>query len=347
MRTLLSDLWPFVTGRTDHPLYRYELVHWSRLLVWRRSGWLMSLIAIGAPLVLVGAPMAIVLQRWLFPAYSFSSIALAAVTTLLIGQETAKQLACLGAAALTGVAMSDSEAQADDLLRLSPLPPRQIVLAKLGAALRPFLLWPIVVTAARLLLLLADTPGWAGALFEQRASMNPAWLPFLMKMPPAIGQTVFKPAFWGFQLWETFSRQLDAVWMTGIGPLWLIYYLLQPLFDFVLFTGLGLFAASRARTRAGGLSAALGFAMVVWVLGYVGERALSVLVTLLWSMERPFGMVVTPPEWMIGMPAMDGGFIVVIGPFETMLVLVVIVKVGLLLWLFYATNQQLRVVHQG
>lgn len=346
MRTLLSDLWPFITGRTGHPLYRRELVRWSRLSVWRRSVWILSLIAIGVPVLLLGVPMAMVLRYWLFPAYPFSSIALASVTTLLIGQEIARQLSCLSAAALTGAAMSADETQADDLLRLTPLLSRPIVLAKLGAALRPILVWPIVATTTRLLLFLATSPGWADALFELRQSMNPAWFPFLATMPPAIGQAIFKPAFWGYGLWQTFAQQIDAVRMTGIGSLWLAYYLLQPLLDFFLFTSLGLFAASKAHTRAAGLSAALGLGAATWILGYLGERVLSVLITLLWPTERPFGLFVTPPLWMVGMPAMDGGFIVIGGPFETMFVLIIIVKASLLLWLFRTTNQQFSLTSQ-
>lgn len=345
MRTLLSDLWAFTTGRTDNPIYRHELARWSHLPVWRRSGWLLFAVAFFASIIL-GGPLAVEKQLLVMNVPFLESdprfIIRAAAVILLIWQEITKQLVCLSSAALAGIVIST---QADDLLRLSSLPTRQIVLARLGAMLRPLLLWPLIIMPARCFLFTVAALEWGYAGY---VLPNTAWLNFLATMPPAFGQAMDNLARWGDWLWFLYPARISAIQVVDSGWPWLVYYLFQPLFDFMLFTSLGLFAASRARTRAGGLSAALGLAMVAWILGYVGERALSVLIMLLWPMKHPYtSLAGDPPRWMVGMPAMSSSVIANGGPFVAMLVLITVIKLGLLLWLFYAAKQQLSLTRQG
>jgi hypothetical protein len=254
---------------------------------------------------------------------------IAGLAALQVGQEIVKQMACLCAAGLAGAALA-ADAEEIDLLRLSPLPDRQIVLAKLAAALRPLLPLLIIATTARLALIL--TLEWSRTLFDMRAMLNMALMSIRASMPPIVADVIYGNIVWGYQLWELLARQADAIRSAGLWPPWLIDYLLQPSIDLALFTAIGLLAAGRARTRTGALQGALGLAAVVWIGGYLAERALAIGASGLWDLSAGSPFLVAVVQWTPGMPAMDGGYIVTGWPFAVMLIGVIAGKLGLL-WL--------------
>jgi hypothetical protein len=226
-----------------------------------------------------------------------------------------------------------------DLLRLAPLSTRQIVLAKLAAALRPLRSLVMVSIMARLILMLAL--GWSKALFEMRASLNPAVFSIRATMPPVIGGMIYGISVWGYQLWELLARQIDAIQISSLWPVWLLYYLLQPAIDLALFAGAGLCAVSWARTRTGGLLSAAGLGAALWIGGYLAERMAAVTASSMWLLSTGSRLFVTAVQWLPGIPAMDGSYIVIGWPFEAMLAAIILAKLALLWLLFGIASRQM------
>jgi hypothetical protein len=274
--------------------------------------------------------------------------------------EGIKQLTCLGAAVLTGTAISaEVEDQTADLLLLTPLSARQIVVAKLGAATR-LLRAPLAAVMIIRLLVLLTNPGLMASLFWfSEAMVFPLpTLPF--PASPAINQAAWALSRSGYRLLETSLWRLDNLRYQAVWPLWATYYVLQPALDAVLFAAVGLFASAQRRTRSGGQIAAVSLAAGLWLAGYLAERvavdglsliwaaALGYYPLLIWSPEWFVGYLpISPPGliemvWTVGLPVMPVGYLESGWLPVVMALLTVGSKVGLLWWLLNTTTQRTR-----
>ncbi len=276
MKTFLSEMWAFLFRRTRHPVYRRELTGWSYVGIWRglRRGCLplLALPILGS----VGCCGLMVLP--LLDSVSVEAlptIALALLGGVLVGGEIIRMLAGLIATALTATAISaEVEAETYGLLRLTPIPPRQIVLAKFGAAVRQLRLPVLAVTLTRALALVGGVVLLiviiVMAVVTTPSTQTPA--PGTSPLPPFPAPPKL------LSLVPTLATSLLAVVsVIVVGLMWLAYYLFQPFLNVMLFAAVGLFGSSLARTRSGGLFAAAALRVGLWMASYTANQVLSSL----------------------------------------------------------------------
>lgn len=274
MRSLLSETFFFLKGQPNHPVYRREVAGWSYLGFWRglRRGCLplMGLIMLG---------MSCCCGVMIVPAAFDTPDTTPTILFLMLpgilwfgifsGGEIINLLAGILATALTSTTISaEVEAETYPLLRLTPISPREIVLAKLGAAFNQLRLPVVTIMISRLIAVIG---GIALLIFYSIVLSNTGVSPGTSPaQPPSLEIPI-----------ETGITQLLPI-LTGVigllvaGVVWLMTYaFFKPFVDILLFLAVGLFASSLARTRSGGLFTAGGIRVALWVIGYVFSQVVS------------------------------------------------------------------------
>lgn len=305
MRSLFSALWLALWGAASDPIARHELARWRAAHV-RRT------LRIGmAALTLVGAGGATLLAAvpppYLLMQSPWAGTALGTIYFLLAGQDVLRLVAHVAAAALAGWAISaDIESRMMPVLGATPVSGSRIAGAKLGAALHEARWLVVAATAIRLLL--------GGLAWIKPEFPNSLWVPVasvtLGNFPPPVLRSVIPFSSMSYDALAGTLSRLAMMRTAGIGIPWLAYYVLQPGLDALLFASAGMLVASAARTRSAGLGASLGAVVGLLFGGYLGERALSIVLTWLIP-QAGLGPPIVPliPAWTFGLPAAESGFL--------------------------------------
>ncbi|MBN1311908.1 MAG: hypothetical protein JXB30_10850 [Anaerolineae bacterium] len=272
MSSLLSEIFLFLRGQSDHPIYHREAAGWSYVRAWRglrRSClplMLLIMLSMSCCCGLIFLPTAFE-DPTITPTVLFLMIPGVLWAGVLVGGEIINLLTGLLATALTATTISaEIEADTYALLRLTPIPPRQIVLAKLGAAFNQIRLPVITIMIARLvaivggILLLLFYVTVLGSELGGASSTPPT--------APAIPLDVWIPVL--------VPNIIGIAGLVVAGLFWLVNYaFIKPLEDILLFLAVGLFASSLARTRSGGLFTAGGIRVAMWMVSYVLSQFVS------------------------------------------------------------------------
>ncbi len=262
---LLRDALRFTTGRLEHPLLKRELLGWTYLGLWhtlRRGCLPLIMLTIAGSIACCGLSSLSAVDIANIP----ESLLLAGFFILfgiVIGGEIIRFATGLLATALSATTIS-AEVEGDrlSLLRVTPIPTREIVLAKFGAVIRQLRLPMAAVMVSR------------GVFLVGCAILIPLLIATTSQPAPT---TIPGSAL---TTWEALTYGLDAVFALIIGLMWLIYYLAEPFISTYLFGALGIFASSLSRTRTGGLFAAAGFRFAYAALAYVLSQMFSLVITL-------------------------------------------------------------------
>lgn len=305
MRAFIADFRAFLFGQRDHPIYQRERRGWSYIGLWRklRSGCLplMALVII-LPACACGLMAAALAEDVELERFTFT--ALLALLGFFAGGQWILWLAGLLATALTATAISaEVETQSFALLRMTDIPPRHIVLAKFAAVLTELRLplWASLIVRvifppaliAIVILMFVANPG-AGA-----ASGTPG------PSPPA---AALPPVEWLTLLQGVANVGLAVVSLLVAGLVWLIFYLVGPFLQIMLFAAVGMFGSSLARTRTNGLFTAAGIRVAMGGLSYVLSQMFGFLTQLA---MLPVAMNPTSAEWFTNLVANNPAIIVV------------------------------------
>jgi hypothetical protein len=291
------------------------------------------LASLAAVIILIGLPMSLLPPGYLIPVNRWGFLIAAGQMSLIVWGELLKQAVSIGGALLAiVVARRMFREQGGDLLALTPYSSRQVRLAMLGAVLR-YLLAPLLLATLIRILLVAviSQPQLSGSnLLVPTALLRLNAL----SVPLFIQRTVGGVSHVTYTLWELWTRQITTVAYLRIWPLWIAYYVVQPVWDALLLGLVALLAESKIRRGDEGLLGAAGVVVGLWIAGYLGERLLATGV--IWLRDS-WAYV----HWFPGIPAMGSGYIGVIGLFALTLGIVVGVK-GLILSLLLADMDRSR-----
>ncbi len=332
MKEFIAEVWRFLLGSPHHPIYRHELAGWSHLRLWRglRRGCLPGMIAL---LVGTAGCCGLITLASLSESDSeWSFAALAALFGMLIGGEIVRWLVGLLATAVTATSIS-AEVEADTyaLLRITPLSAREIVLAKFGAAVHQFRL-PVLAIALIRALFVLGTVAFFAALMAGSALEEP-----LRLLLPSVAASV--PLQTSYIL-AGVTALLAALFL-------LIYFLANPALLTLLYAAVGMLASSWARTRSGGLMAAIGLRVALWTAAYILSQAFTFSFSLL---SIPLSTLPTAPVWLERLAALEPSLMVMLVAFGIVLwlVLVVATQMGLtLLFLYLAVRRAERLPYEG
>jgi len=289
MRAFLFEMFQFMRGRPDHPIYRREKAGWSYVRLWRdlRRGCLPIILVIllltagccGA-MTLLSVAQDTADTDWF---YRILLILGAAVVGIFYAGELVLLIAGLIATVLTSTSISaEIEADTFGLVRLTLIPIREIVLAKFGAAIRE-LRTPVMVVVGTRAFLLCAIPGLVVmALFYAVASLGSAPANGGATSPGGLGSLLVPATMLGLVAGLQASF-LALISLLVAAALWLIYYFFQPILDMMLFSAVGVAASTLARTRASGLFAGFGLRVGLWagacVLNQIMSSAISIFLT--------------------------------------------------------------------
>ncbi len=316
----------------DDPIYRQIRKRLSIIIGKRRLLWV-TLGSIVLVFLLIGLPMSLLTPGWLVPNYDWAPAMAAAQLGLIIWQELVKQLVCFTIGILTAaVASSVTRDENQDMLYLTPYSPRQIRFSILRAVFYQFLLLLLGTLLIRSLLIILISA------FPQLMGENLLWLssilrPGFLRVPLFVQRSAGQLSHFEYDLWLLWIRQIEAITYLKVWPLWVGYYILQPIIDALLFGLAGLVVASRAQTRDGRLLGSLGVISGMWVMGYLGERLLAALI--MWAYNSYANL-----RWFVGVSAMDSGYINVWNLFATMMGVIIIIKLLLSGMLLRAINHK-------
>jgi hypothetical protein len=280
MGVSLFELFAYSIGRPNHPIYQREMAGWSYLGFWRRlrKGCLPLVAAIVVLMACFCGSLTLLsvndLEEW-------PLVAGAILVSVYFSQGIIHGLMGLLAIALASTTISaEIEAQTFHLLRTTPMPVKQIGLAKFGAAfhqvrlpvvavilLRVLLIVGVVVTIVAALILIPDVRPVSPAPLPQGAE------PIIQALP---GSTIA-------------ALLAGVVAVVVLGVLWLAYFLFKPVLNALLFVSIGLFGSTLGTTRSGGLIAAFGMRFALWVVSYVLSQVVSTGSSLLLSPLFAYG----------------------------------------------------------
>lgn len=324
MKEFIVGVWRFLFGNPHHPIYRHELAGWSYLRLWRglRRGCLPGMMALLVSMA--GCCGLITLASLDERSNRWPLAALAALFGMLIGGEVVRWLVGLLATAVTATAIS-AEVEADTyaLLRTTPIPAREIVLAKFGAAVRQFRLPVLAVALIRTLFVLGMGAFFVALIVGSTTGEPPRALP-----PSAAAPALLLASY-----------LLAGVMVLLAALLLLVYFLANPALLTLLYASVGMLTSSWARTRSGGLMAAIGLRVALWAASYILSQVLSFSFSLL---SIPFSMLPTAPLWLERLAALEPSLIVILVACGVMLwlALVIAAEVGLMLLLLYLTTRR-------
>lgn len=287
MRSFIAETWKFIAGQQEHPVYRHEVEGWSYVRFWRgmRRGCLPLIL-----LVVLGCACACGGLTLFDPSTNLNETALiatmAALIGLLTGGEIIRWLTGLLATVLAATTVSaEIEAETLGLLRLTPIPARQIVLAKFGAAFRQFRLPLIVVAIVRAVGIAGFLILLAVVILTDGSLTTPPTLPTL---PPAGSEVAWIVAAGGGVL-------LALV-------VWFAYTLVEPALSAFMFSAIGMLASSLSRTRATSLTLAAGIRVGLWAVSYVAGQVATGMLSLL---AVPVAAVPVAPLWLATLSTAD------------------------------------------
>jgi len=224
---------------------------------------------------------------------------------------------------------AEIEAETYGLLRLTSIPPHEIVLAKFSATLRQVRAPLLVLIGLRIaiiglggLILVALVA--AGAVFASSAAAS---LP-LVAARPAPAAALSLSLLYAMAI----ASALAAI------VLWLAYYAVRPVLEALVFAALGTFASSLARTRSGGLLTAGALRIALGMVSYIAGQVVSSFVSLA---ALPLAALPALPLWfqhMISEPALVILALGLIG--LLVLIVVLVIQIGLILLLLKSTIAQ-------
>lgn len=272
-------------GRVSGPVFDQETSGWSYLGFWRalRRGCLpMMLVLLLATAAGCTLPVVLVTftetMQWFERIMIFSIVLLVAV--LLTG-EVIKVLAGLLATALGAtVIASEIEGERLSMLRVTLLTSRQIVAGKFAAVLHELRLPFRMVVLARLIVLVGAVVLVISALIYgmiNAAEVAQAVTP-VTPLSPDMPTSPVSPASPVNPLTIVLVI-VDIVLSIVLVLAWLAYWLVEPLLSAALFTSMGVFGSSLARTRSSGLVTSLALRMGFWVLTYTVSQVVGLLAT--------------------------------------------------------------------
>ncbi|MBN1429597.1 MAG: hypothetical protein JXB07_14600 [Anaerolineae bacterium] len=322
-RSFLSEIFSFLRGQPNHPIYHKETAGWAYVRAWRglRRGCLplMALIMVSTscccglmifPTILDNSPSDT-------PTILFFTLPIILLLGVLSGGEIINVLTGFVATVLTATTISaEIEAQTYPLLRLTAIHPRQIMLAKLGAAFNQIRLPIITIMVARLVSIAGGVLLLVLYVIVQAES---AFLP----------QEVL-------EIWAQIVPHIPGIVSLLIsGLVWLICHaLLKPVVDMLLFLTIGLFASSFTRTRSGGLFAAGGIRVALWVASYILSQIASSFLSLatmplaIMAGSAPDAFeelaAISPNLWMLGAAVTTSGMVIIMIVLEFVLTLILL-----------------------
>jgi hypothetical protein len=310
---------------SDNPIARHVLGSLRAGRTKHAVGWGL-LASLAAVIILIGLPMGLLPPGYLIPINPWGFFIAAGQMSLIVWQEVLKQAVSIGGALLViVVARRMFRDRNGDLLALTPYSSRQVKLAMLGAVLRYLFVPLLLATLIRILLVaVISQPQLTGSNLLFPTAL---FRPDSIRVPFFIQRTVGGLSHMTYTLWELWTRQITTVAYLRIWPLWIAYYVVQPVWDTLLFGLAGLVVESKTQASDEGLLGAIGMIVGLWGAGYLGERLLATGVVWLrdsWAYVH----------WFMGIPAMGNGYIGVTGLFALTLGIVVGVKAlifGLLL----------------
>ncbi len=333
MSTFLGDAWAFLTARRDHPIYRHEMAGWSYLRLWRglRRGCLPLMgAALAASACCCGALSVSLLDNPRRLSIEWLLVPFAALIGLLVSGEIIRWLTGLLATALTSTAISSEvEAETYHLLRATPIPVREIVLAKFSAAFRQFRL-PLIVVALTRATFVLGVIALAVILLASEITASGPSAPAPTPAVPLPGPAVAAQAV-------SVASAVVAVLLAAV--VWFAYYLAAPTLGTLVFAALGMLASSWARTRAGGLIGAAGLRVALWLGSYVTGQFATFTFSLL---ALPAFALPTTPLWLERAQSIDPALVVfawAVGAIAWVLVLV-IAQLGVTLALLYVSARR-------
>jgi hypothetical protein len=280
MGVSLFELFAYSVGRPRHPIYRREMAGWSYLGFWRRlrKGCLPLVAAIVVLMTCFCGGLTLLsvddLEEW-------PLVAAAILVGIYLAQGIIHGLMGLLAIALASTTISaEVEAQTFHLLRTTPMPVKQIVLAKFGAAFRQVRLPVAAIILLRVLLIVGAVVAIAAALIliPDARPTSPA------PLPPGAGPII--QALPGSTIAALLAGVVAVVVLVA---LWLAYFLFRPVLNAMLFVSIGLFGSTLGKTRSGGLIAAFGMRFGLWVVSYVLSQVVTTGGSLLLSPLFAFG----------------------------------------------------------
>lgn len=340
MKQWLADIWRFASGRTSHPVYRRELAGWSYIGLWRslRRGCApISALAIAALTLvcsgmcwLIVAPDALETDiQWLIP--------IAILVGLFISERVFRFANGLVATVLGATAISaELEADTFALLRLTLIPPREIVAAKFGAVITQIRTPTVILILVRILIIAVVIIALVSLVMNAFPQISPTPQPVPSPIAPSLPPA---PPVSPLRTGLIVLLYVIAILMLILAVLlWLFYYVMLPVLEVFLFASLGLFASSLARTRGSGLLTAGGMRLVFWVGSYMAGQFFSVSLSFL---GLPLTLLPNIPQWLepvLSEPAVSL-ILIALGAL-VMLAIVVGIQVGLVIGLLSWTSRR-------
>lgn len=244
-------------ARSTHPVYRREIERWQRtrrIQPYRTGCAPLALVAFVGLGFLCGLttiePDTAPVDRLLI----WSWILLSA---LLVGQAFVMFATGLMSTALSATLISgELESETFGLLRVTGVPTSEIILAKYAAALRQLVAPLVVIVSTRVLFILGAavvvdftlrTQGLGGGLTGLLLEIPVEWI-----SPLSVG---------------TFAAASLA---------WLGYFVFKPILSLMLFSSVGLFASSTARTRVNGVITSILLRVALFVLRFIADQSVTV-----------------------------------------------------------------------
>lgn len=326
MSSFLVDVWAFLTNRRDHPVYRHETEGWSYLSLWRkvRRGCLPSTaLVLAGPAACCGLLSISLIENPGQPSLEWLIVPFAALTGLFAGGELIRWLTGLLATALTSTVLSSEvEAETYDLLRVTPLPVHEIVLAKFSASFQQFRLPLTTVILTRGVFILGLLA--LGSLLVA-SNATPLSSSLAAPSPPLVSEAELSAASVAASVIVGASALLA-------GLIWFLYFLAAPVLGTFIYAAIGLLASAWARTRTGGLVGAAGLRAALWVASYIAGQFVSVFFSVL---TVPVLALPSTPLWLQRLLGLNPALLVLSGASVAMIWALVLVAaqltVGLLL----------------
>jgi len=307
MATLLRDTWKYSLGFPDNPIYRRELTGWTYLGLWRslRQGCL-PIIAI---FVMASAGGCGLLSLTIETDIGF--LIGGAIAGVFVAGEFVRWLTGLIATALTATTISaEVESETFDLLRTTLMTPRQIVLAKFGAALRQVRFAMFLPTLTRAFTMISSIVLIILLIVREAALSGPV-LPSPTPAPQPLPPSGSLPDM--FPLVSAYDISLVGL-LIFLGVLALVAglfnFLFLPVIRTMLFAAVGMLGSAYARTRAGGLLTGGGIRVGLWAVGYVSGQIISAVMSLV---AVPLSAIQALPPWMQALLGFSDAAYVVFG----------------------------------
>jgi hypothetical protein len=243
-------------AQSAHPIYRREMDKWERSRGVRplRMGCAPLAVLI---FVALGCMCGLIVDPTLEPVDRLVVGSWIVLGALFMGQGLVSLATGLTATALSATLISgELESETFSLLRVTGVPTNEIILAKYAASLRQLVIPVAAIIGARFLLLLGTLA--AIDISTRAQGIERGLLGIVSDIP--------------LELVSPFS--VAAVLVPGLA--WLGYFVFKPALSMMMFSSVGLFASSTARTRANGLITAILMRVALFVLRFISDQTLGI-----------------------------------------------------------------------